>query len=947
MDDEDVAAPPKIDNDAAELGNLSNQVGNLSKNMQDLSGQRGQAEQQISQTSQQKQAFQERLTQLRSAYDQEVAQVKALKDRLSASQAETKRLQQDMAMTEGLHADLVTQHQQLATAFAADQQENASLKERISQTNAENEQLKPQIEKLKSEARQQKGRVAINKKQLMTNETEHERLQAEIAATQHEIELSRREAEETARQAEQSQREVEQRQRDLEQSKREHEQAKREALPAPVSRELSPPPQIVSPSPSANSNPFFRRQDSSAIFSPPMGSTITSPVSQHENDRNSAFDAIFGPSIGHNTEPPSTSFSREAPAITETHPPETPALVEPPPPAPESQIDSSALPLRGAPLLRDDSMSSSVKVAPPASRLSPAETPRPFTPDTSTASPVSQKADDTFALSAADEEQESVRRSVQRGTTMEKLENLPGAFPGSRSDTPAPSDINPATVALGAGAATIAAGAGLAAAASSQSTESQPATETKDNFDDFFGGPSHKKTLSEQHADFDSAFASMDTQPQSAKPAAPSQEFPDIQELDDDDDDDDSSDDDSDAKGFDDNFISMSSKAAGKQPEVPTSEAGTLSVLRPPPFVSVDSTTSLPPVDSQQSPPTYKEVVPADNPNHFPREYKNLLPEREDPTSPPLPTAGGSTFTGPNPAGSPPTYGPEVGSPTQSRSVSHAEIAAPPPTKAAPFDFDSAFTNLGTAPVADESDSDYDDATPGKEKNHSFDFNSTFDSPAASTRTTSTVPPSFSAHNAVTSPAPITTNGTTASSPTGPAQTGFASFDEFNSNPFPPSRTGTLQSQQTTSPASAAANNTTHDWDTLFAPLSSQPAPVSSESRGFDESLAGPMANKGGQQATEIGAGLTAVTTHEETSDVTPTHSAAQVPSVSVPTGPAATQSSSLKPERPQPGRALSAGTEHDDPILKRLTAMGWSRQDALDALEKFDYNLDKVSATH
>jgi hypothetical protein len=39
----------------------------------------------------------------------------------------------------------------------------------------------------------------------------------------------------------------------------------------------------------------------------------------------------------------------------------------------------------------------------------------------------------------------------------------------------------------------------------------------------------------------------------------------------------------------------------------------------------------------------------------------------------------------------------------------------------------------------------------------------------------------------------------------------------------------------------------------------------------------------------------------------------------------------------------LTSGTEHDDPILKRLTAMGWSREESLAALEQFDYNIDKV----
>jgi epidermal growth factor receptor substrate 15 len=33
----------------------------------------------------------------------------------------------------------------------------------------------------------------------------------------------------------------------------------------------------------------------------------------------------------------------------------------------------------------------------------------------------------------------------------------------------------------------------------------------------------------------------------------------------------------------------------------------------------------------------------------------------------------------------------------------------------------------------------------------------------------------------------------------------------------------------------------------------------------------------------------------------------------------------------------------HDDPILKNLTGMGYQRNDALAALEKYDYNLERV----
>lgn len=49
--------------------------------------------------------------------------------------------------------------------------------------------------------------------------------------------------------------------------------------------------------------------------------------------------------------------------------------------------------------------------------------------------------------------------------------------------------------------------------------------------------------------------------------------------------------------------------------------------------------------------------------------------------------------------------------------------------------------------------------------------------------------------------------------------------------------------------------------------------------------------------------------------------------------------------ERPAAvGRALTDKGEHDDPILKSLTGMGYTRSDSVAALEKYDYNLERVS---
>ncbi|GAW22019.1 hypothetical protein ANO14919_115530 [Xylariales sp. No.14919] len=53
----------------------------------------------------------------------------------------------------------------------------------------------------------------------------------------------------------------------------------------------------------------------------------------------------------------------------------------------------------------------------------------------------------------------------------------------------------------------------------------------------------------------------------------------------------------------------------------------------------------------------------------------------------------------------------------------------------------------------------------------------------------------------------------------------------------------------------------------------------------------------------------------------------------------------SLSPERPGfTGRALTDEGKHDDPMVKNLTGMGYARADAVNALEKYDYNLERAA---
>ncbi|KAM3534335.1 hypothetical protein MY4038_002433 [Beauveria bassiana] len=320
----------KITGESTELANLSNQISTLSTQMQETQSKRTATQNDLNQTNTQKQNFQQRLSQLRTLYEKEAQDARALEEQLRASRAETQKLQGECMALEGNLSDAQAERQNILTQLQSYQHENTTLRERIRVANAELTQLKPQIEKLKMEARQQKGLVAINKKQLLTTEGERDKFKTEAA------ELGKPPSEETSRRAEPS------------------------SAIDPTGGEITSP----ALSTASGNNPFFKRTASSdmmGVFSTPSGT-----------------DEIFGPSGGASGQgpapfrPQTTGNSSTSAASFTTPPSGTPVLsrqttlrVDNPPPPPESrQISSSLLPL-GGPV---ESVSSSRHVSPPASR---------------------------------------------------------------------------------------------------------------------------------------------------------------------------------------------------------------------------------------------------------------------------------------------------------------------------------------------------------------------------------------------------------------------------------------------------------------------------------------------------------------------------------------------------------------------------------------------------
>ena len=958
LGDNDPEVSKRLTNETSELANLSNQVSSLTGQMQEIKTKRGSTEQDLSQAQSQKRDFEGRLTQLRSAYEQEVGEVQALEERLKGSRSETQKLQQDMAMIQGTHEDLQNQYRQISEAFRMDQNENANLKEKIRLSNAEISEIKPQLEKMRSDARQQKGLVAINKKQLATNEAELEKAKADLEAA--------------AREHEEATRELEQSKRDLEASSQAVSEAKAQVR--------SPPAEIGSPAPStASMNPFFR-QSSNATTEKGMSPSQTQGVASPNHN---AFDSFFGHPLGSTNQasgpPSSTAFTddppnthREAPeqsmpsnqSQNSSYGPEIPTpsgsppplsnfsdspqtTSEPPAPPQSRQITSSFLPFRTN-VERSDSDSPSVRAIPPASRLGDrSEFEGSTERQTSTAEPsIPESPRQHFAEMAAKPPQAGASRfalpSSQQTPTAagegirqqeasfpdemsessgmpSATRGVPGSFPGDETPEPEPSFYPSITTPYSSskldprvdskprgglvGSTKEASNATSQRIPSSNdpfamaNDDSRTPVTAKDDFDSAFSGFGDKgKTPEQGGRNTTNGFESAEA-PKSHGEFPPIQEFGAEDESDSDED-----------RGFGDNFTAHSAnRTAESGPNQalqapPVSDGFGMAPTRPP-FLTTDTNTSqLPTPSAQTSPPTYDQTVgsPLDEAghrkesNHFPAEYSGLLPSRVDPTSPTTSPPPQSAVASPVAS----TAGIDrglnfFGEDATEQAASHATIGssfsqdrspmAPGASTAATY----AYSHTSSLPQQQPQTTS--PPVPAKAPVHD-DFDDEFGDLSEAKEASEKGDDDFtsSRHNDFEDFNPVF-DSPSASRHTAQSSSTFPTSDSFAD--FEPSVTGHGSSSHQ---QQELQQTPSHDWDAIFSGLDTPQN--NGVQGGHDNEFPSPPREQSGKAV-----------------------------------------------EKPAMKRTMTEDTTTDDPILKDLTGMGYSRGESLQALETFDYNLDKV----
>lgn len=509
LGDTDPEISKKLTNETAELANMSNQIGTLGKQIQDLQNKRNSTQLELSQASTQKKQLEGKLAHLRTMYENEAREVRALEQQLNTNKADTKKLQAEYAILETTAADLQNTKNAVLTGLQNDQQENLSLKEKIKLTNAEIAAIKPQIEKLKLDARQQKGRVSIHKKQLSTSEGERDKLKAE--------------AEDLAKSNEEVSR-----------------QLSGTTSPAPTNVQVASP----AGSSAGGNNPFFRRTASTDV--------VGAFASSHTKPGDDMFSNIFGPMVATSnmSTPPPTSFKKSdtstsspyatpgsgSPQLTR----QTPATTNEPPPPPESQqLTPNALPMRE----HVESISSSRQVSPPASRMDLADLSSPG--DTGAFRPMSASGPTSPSQSEQEKDTPKQSQSVPFSFDMSKTGPSEQMFGGPSAED-AVKQVNTTSNVDPFG--------------------SMNNVAAKDAFDNAFASMGASKAEGKLGTSaFDSAFADFKSKPSGDKVGdgltsksvdAFNAEFPPISQLEQDDD----SDSDNEKGGFDDNFETGSPK---------------------------------------------------------------------------------------------------------------------------------------------------------------------------------------------------------------------------------------------------------------------------------------------------------------------------------------------------------------------------------------------------
>ncbi|TCD68225.1 hypothetical protein EIP91_011294 [Steccherinum ochraceum] len=195
-DDEPATSSPPLQDNSAEIGNAQNQLNSTNRSLDTTKAERVAVERQVTDQAGQLAALQTQLASAKAAYETETRLLASLRERFSSQSSDIAKAREELIHAESDLSALRVEKAELEGSVLRDKEEIRGLQRKMTETGMAVEALKADIEKSKKEAKQQKGLLAIARKQLATRETEKTKVEKELEETQAEEQSVTKEREE-------------------------------------------------------------------------------------------------------------------------------------------------------------------------------------------------------------------------------------------------------------------------------------------------------------------------------------------------------------------------------------------------------------------------------------------------------------------------------------------------------------------------------------------------------------------------------------------------------------------------------------------------------------------------------------------------------------------------------------------------------------------------------
>ncbi|KAL7283168.1 hypothetical protein ACG7TL_002594 [Trametes sanguinea] len=230
------ASSPPLQDKSAEIGNVKNQLNSTNKSLETAKNERANLERQLTEQAAMLASLQTQLSSAKAAYDTEMKLLSTLKERFASQSAEIQKTREELIHAESDLSATRVEKAEIEGGLLRDKEEVRDLHRKMSEVGQQIEATKAEVEKLRRDAKQQKGLLAIAKKQLLTREAEKAKVDKELEEARVELQLVTKEREDAEAQLAQAQ---------------EEEKQQRSQSPAHLTNgHVSPPPTAPSPDPS-------------------------------------------------------------------------------------------------------------------------------------------------------------------------------------------------------------------------------------------------------------------------------------------------------------------------------------------------------------------------------------------------------------------------------------------------------------------------------------------------------------------------------------------------------------------------------------------------------------------------------------------------------------------------------------------------------------------------